>query len=160
MSGVTIETSLLRSTRYCLNLLFHMFPYNKALKVSKLQGCRSCRNWLSSLEGVKFARGAKVEKVAKSDLQTLKISRLQRLQNRLFSFDHIELKKPGGGGGVINTNALNCNQLLNISKTVQLIFTKLVSHFRQLSRVLSKWQVFLGFFLIMSYFKSDDGETW
>ena len=45
----------------------------------------------------------------------------------------------------INTSALNCNQLLNISKTVQLIFTKLVSHFRQLSRVLSKWQVFLGF---------------
>ena len=63
----------------------------------------------------------------------------------------------GGGGGerVINTSALNCNQLLNISKTIQLIFTKLVSHFRQLSRVLSKWQVFLGFFLIVSYFKSD-----
>ena len=29
----------------------------------------------------------------------------------------------GGGGGerVINTSALNCNQLLNISKTIQLI---------------------------------------
>ena len=43
---------------------------------------------------------------------------------------------------------------------IQLIFTKLVSHFRQLSRVLSKWQVFLGFFLIVSYFTSDDSETW
>ena len=51
----------------------------------------------------------------------------------------------GGGGGEINTSALNCNQLLNISKTVQLIFTELVSYFRQLSRILSKWQVFLGF---------------
>ena len=145
MSGVTIETSLLRITRYCLNLLFHMFPYNKALKLSKLQGCRSCRNWLSSLKGIKFARSAKVEKIAKSDFQTLKISRSQRLQNRLFSFDPIELKKPWGGGGgregVINTSALDCNQLLNISKMVQLIFTKLVSRFRQLSGVLSKWQV-------------------
>ena len=45
----------------------------------------------------------------------------------------------------MNTSALNCNQLLNISKMVQLIFAKLVSHFRQLNRVLSKWQVFLGF---------------
>ena len=51
----------------------------------------------------------------------------------------------GGGGGEINTSALNCNQLLNISKMVQLVFAKLVSQFRQLNRVLSKWQVFLGF---------------
>ena len=43
---------------------------------------------------------------------------------------------------------------------IQLIFAKVVSHFRQLNRVLSKWQVFLGFFLIVSYYTSDDGETW
>ena len=86
MSGVTIEKSLLRSTWCCLNLSFQMFPYDTALKVSKLQGCRSCRIWLSSLKGINVARGAKVENVAKPDFQTLKISRLQgrkvaKLQN-------------------------------------------------------------------------------
>ena len=30
------------------------------------------------------------------------------------------------GGGQINTSVLNCNQLLNISKMVELIFAKLV----------------------------------
>ena len=54
-----------------------MFPYDTALKLSKLQGCRSCRIWLSSLKGFKVERDAKVEKVAKADFQTLKISRLQ-----------------------------------------------------------------------------------
>ena len=97
------------------------------------------------MKGIKFARSAKVEKVAKSDFQTLKISRLQGckvakaaksdfLASTLLNLGSVE-------GGKINTSALNCNQLLNISK----IFAKLVSHFRQLNRVLSKWQVFLGF---------------
>ena len=35
MSGVTIATILLRSTRDFLNLSFHMFPYNEILKVFK-----------------------------------------------------------------------------------------------------------------------------
>ena len=91
-----------------------------------------------------------MKKFAKSDFQTLKISRLQGCKVckiRPFRFDPIKIVKRGGwgGGGGINTSALNCNQLLNISKTVQLIFAKLVSYFRQLCRVLSKWQVFLGF---------------
>ena len=51
MSGVTIETSSLRSTRDCQNLLFHMFSYNEALKVSKV------------------VRGEKVAEVAESDFQ-------------------------------------------------------------------------------------------
>ena len=75
-----------------------MFPYNKALKVSKLQGCRSLQKLTFKLKRYQVCEGAKVEKVAESDFQTLKISRLQRLQNRLFSFDPIELKKRGGGG--------------------------------------------------------------
>ena len=102
------------------------------------------------MKGIKVARGAKVEKVAKSDFQTLKISRLQGckvakaaksdfLASTLLNLGSME------GGGEINTSDLNCNQLLNISKMVQLIFAKLVSHFRQLNRVLLKWQVFLGF---------------
>ena len=123
-----------------------MFPYDTALKVSKLQG--------SSLKGIKVARGARVEKVAKSDFQTLNISRLQgckvakAAKSDFLASTLLNLGRVGGGGGrrgEINTSALNCNQLLNISKMVQLIFAKLVSHFRQLNRVLSKWQVFLGF---------------
>ena len=76
------------------------------------------------------SQGCKVAKTAKSDF----------LASTL-----LNLGKVGGGRGEINTSALNCIQLLNISKMVQLIFAKLVSHFRQLNRVLSKWQVFLGF---------------
>ena len=79
-----------------------MFSYNKALKVSKLQGRRSCRIRLSSLKGIKVERGAKVEIVAKSDFQTLKISGLQGCKGckiRLFGFDPIGLGKWGGGGG-------------------------------------------------------------
>ena len=37
MSGVTIATSLLRSTRDFLNLLFHMFPFNEILKVPNVK---------------------------------------------------------------------------------------------------------------------------
>ena len=37
MSGVTIATSLLRSTRDFLNLSFHMFPHDKILKVFKIK---------------------------------------------------------------------------------------------------------------------------
>ena len=33
VSGVTIATNLLRSTRDFLELSFHMFPYNEILKV-------------------------------------------------------------------------------------------------------------------------------
>ena len=83
------------------------------------------------------------------NFKDIKVTRLQGCKGckiRLFSFDPIKLGKSGGGErGEIITSALNCNQLLNISKMVQLIFAKLVSHFRQLNRVLSKWQVFLGF---------------
>ena len=133
---------------------------NLTFKLERYQGCegckgwKSCKIWLSSLKGIKVARGAKVEKVAKSDFQILKISRLQGckvakaaksdfLASTLLNLGSVE--GGGGGGREINTSALNCNQLLNISKMVQLIFAKLVSHFRQLNRVLLKWQVFLGF---------------
>ena len=65
-------------------------------------------------------QGCKVAKAAKSDF----------LASTLLNLGSVE------GGGGINTSALSCNQLLNISKMVQLIFTKLVSDFRQLNRVI------------------------
>ena len=36
MPGVTTATSFFKSTRDFLNLLFHMFPYNKIFKVFKI----------------------------------------------------------------------------------------------------------------------------
>ena len=66
------------------------------MKVARLQ---KLQKLTFKLKRYQVCKGAKVEKVAKSDFQTLKISRLQTLQNRIFSFDPIELKKLGGGGG-------------------------------------------------------------
>ena len=55
MSGVTIATSLLRSTRDSLNLLFHMFPYNEILKVSKVKSDlifeTKTHNWIHVEQG-------------------------------------------------------------------------------------------------------------
>ena len=65
------------------------------MKVARLQ---KLQKLTFKLKRYQVCEGAKVEKVAKSDFQTLKISRLQTLQNRIFSFDPIELKKLGGGG--------------------------------------------------------------
>ena len=117
--------------------LWHSFKGIKVarFKLIRYQGCEGCKGW-------------KCCKIWLSNFKDIKVTRLQGCKGckiRLFSFDPIKLGKRGGEGGEINTSDLNCNQLLNISKMVQLIFAKLVSHFRQLNRVLSKWQVFLGF---------------
>ena len=66
------------------------------MKVASLQ---KLQKLTFKLKRYHVCEGTKVEKVARSDFQTLKISRLQTLQNRLFSFDPIETKKLGGGGG-------------------------------------------------------------
>ena len=76
--------------------------------------------------------GAKVEKVAKSDFQNLKVPRLQGVAKAAKAakaaksdfFASTLFGRGGRGGGG-----------LNFSKMVQLIFTKLVSHFGQLSGI-------------------------
>ena len=128
--------------------LWHSF---KGIKVARLQKLQNLTFKLERYQGCKRCKGWKSCKIWLSNFKDIKVTRLQGCEGckiRLFSFDPIKRGKRGGGGGgggEINTSALNCNQLLNISKMVQLIFTKLVSHFRQLNRVLLKWQVFLGF---------------
>ena len=67
------------------------------MKVARLQ---KLQKLTFKLKRYPVCEGAKVEKVARSDFQTLKISRLQTLQNRLFSFDPIELKSFREGGGL------------------------------------------------------------